>query len=109
MNTAENKQRTAASGPRYVRRLVSPVIATFGAIVFTVMCMPHSFVGEVISDAAYRFPRVWRVIFWSYWKPGAFYYCWTRPTGGCGEARWMWRKPKHPRWEPATDWWVFLG
>lgn len=29
---------------------------------------------------------------------GASWYSWSRPGGGCGPARWFWRKPKHPRW-----------
>ena len=33
------------------------------------------------------------------WFPGAGWYSWSRPSGGCGPARWFWRHPKNLRWE----------
>lgn len=75
----------------------------------TLALADRSFVGEALSDAAYRFPKWWRVCFWRAWYPDAFYYHWRTPSGGHGAARWMWRQPKHPNWIPAVDWWVFQG
>jgi len=92
-----------------LKRIFSPVSASFWATRMTLHHMPNSLFRDVLSDAAYRWPRIWMVFFWMDWRRGAFYYQWTRLSGGCGKARWMWRRPKNPRWTPAFDWWIFRG
>ncbi len=94
---------------RWTYRILSPFVATFFACLATVELAPASFFGNVLSDAAYRFPKWWRFVFWRAWYPTCGYYCWQTATGGQNGARWMWRRPKLTRWTPADDWWVFRG
>ena len=92
-----------------IGKIFSPLIAFTVATIMSVGLGPGSFVGDAISDFCYRWPKWYRVVFWSFWKPGAFYYQWRYEAGGAGPARWFWRKPKHPRWKGCGDWWVFKG
>ena len=90
--------------------LYAPIYSLFWATVLSFLFgLAYSMVREFFSDFFYRWPKLFKVLFWQRFYPEAFYYNLYNDKGGCGPATWHYKKPSNNQWKPAHDWWVLRG
>lgn len=93
------KEQTALS--IWISRALSPITALVLAFYASANEAWNAPMRDAFSDFCTCFYRTFKVCFLGRWYLGAGWYHWVNDRGGNGRARWFWRVPKHPNWEPS--------